>query len=63
VSARLPDQLLVADHAGDLHRRAAAARLAAVANCCRPGTWARAARRAGQRFTKLHRRERTACRA
>jgi hypothetical protein len=61
--APLPGQLLVADHAGDLHRRAAAARLAAVANCCRPGTWARAARRVGQGFTRLRHGEQAACRA
>ena len=61
MSAPLPDQLLVADHAGDLHRRAAAARLAAVANCCRPSTWSRTARGARQAITRLRRGEHATC--
>ncbi|WP_448625899.1 hypothetical protein [Geodermatophilus sp. URMC 64] len=39
------DQLLVTGHAADLRRRAAGARLAALARCCRPGAWARTGHR------------------
>jgi hypothetical protein len=37
--------LIVADRIADRQRHAAAARLAAIARCCRPSTWARTARR------------------
>ena len=39
-------QLIAADRMAEAQRHAAAARLAALARCCRPTTWGRAARRA-----------------
>ncbi len=44
----LTTQLIVEEHRTELLRSAATARLAAIARCCRPSTWARAARRAGE---------------
>jgi hypothetical protein len=38
--------LLAETRGAELHREASAARLAASAACCRPSSWARAARRA-----------------
>jgi hypothetical protein len=49
----------------ELRREASAARLAAIAACCRPRTWARAARRAVDATARLrrgaHRNIPTAC--
>ncbi|NEK84741.1 hypothetical protein GCU60_03040 [Blastococcus saxobsidens] len=39
-------ELLAETRAAELRREASAARLAAMAACCRPSTWARAADRA-----------------
>ncbi len=38
--------LLAGEHEADLRRQAGGFRLAALARCCRPGTWGRALRRA-----------------
>ena len=38
-------EALAADHVADLCRQACTSRLAALARCCRPSTWARALRR------------------
>ena len=40
----------------ELRREASAARLAAIATCCHPSTWARATRRAVDAAARLHRR-------
>ena len=44
---------LATDHAAALRRDAATSRLAALARCCRPSSWARAARRAGAAAARL----------
>jgi hypothetical protein len=46
-------ELLVADRGRELRREAAAARLAALARCCRLSTWGRATRRATQAVLRL----------
>jgi hypothetical protein len=46
-------QLIAADRAVELQRHAATARLAALARCCRPSTWARTARRATGAMARL----------
>ncbi len=46
-------QGLAADRAAELQRSAATARLAVLARCCRPATWARAARRADAAVTRV----------
>jgi hypothetical protein len=46
-------ETLAAEHTAQLRTEAAAARLAALARCCRPSTWARTARRAGQAARRL----------
>jgi hypothetical protein len=40
--------VLAETHGADLRRQAGNARLAALARCCRPSTWARTARHAGE---------------
>ena len=40
-----PTEVLVAGHSTDLRQEAAAVRLALLARCCRPSTWARLVRR------------------
>jgi hypothetical protein len=35
---------VAAEHIGDLREHACSSRMAALAHCCRPSTWARAAR-------------------
>ncbi len=40
-------QAVSAEHIRDLRRAAGRSRLSALARCCRPSTWARAARRTG----------------
>ena len=53
---------LLADARGaELRREAGAARLAAIAACCRPSTWARAARRAVDAAARLRRNASPAC--
>jgi hypothetical protein len=39
-------EVLAADRSRELRRQAATARLAALARCCQPSAWGRAARRA-----------------
>jgi hypothetical protein len=46
-------QLIADDRAAELQRRAATERLAALARCCRPSTWVRAARRAAAAALRL----------
>jgi hypothetical protein len=41
----------------ELRREASAARLAAIATCCRPSTWARAIHRAIDAASRLHLRD------
>ena len=41
----IPLEALAVEHAAQLRREAASARLAALARCCRPGTWLRLLRR------------------
>ena len=45
--------VLVQSHAATLRRQAGAARLAALARCCQPSTWARTARHAGEALRQL----------
>ncbi len=44
---------LAAEHSRDLAREAQASRLAALARCCRPATWRRAAARLGDTAAAL----------
>jgi hypothetical protein len=46
-------QLIAADRAAELQRHAANARLAAIARCCQPSSWARVARRAATAVAAL----------
>jgi hypothetical protein len=46
-------QLVAADRSAQLQRSGAAARLAAIARCCRPSAWARSAPRMTQAVTRL----------
>jgi hypothetical protein len=46
-------ELLAADRSRELRRQAATARLAALARCCRPSAWGRAARRATTAVLRL----------
>ena len=48
-------ELLAETRAAELRREASAARLAAIAACCRPGTWARVAHRALDTTARLRR--------
>jgi hypothetical protein len=48
-------QLIADERNADLQRRADAYRLGALARCCRPSIWARAARRAGAAVDRLRR--------
>lgn len=45
--------MLAESRGAELRREAYAARLAAIATCCRPSVWARTARRAGEAVTQL----------
>lgn len=58
-------ELIVTDRMADRQRSAATARLAAIAHCCRPSTWARTARRiraaSARAATVLRRRTPTQC--
>ena len=47
--------LLAETRGAELRREASAARLAAIAACCRPSSWARAARRAVESAARLRR--------
>lgn len=55
-------QLIAEERSAELQRHAATARLAAIARCCQPSTWARAARRTAAAFAAL-RRDRSAAAA
>jgi hypothetical protein len=46
-------QLVAADRIAERQRHAHAARLAALARCCQPSTWGRAARRVTQGLARL----------
>ncbi|MGY1617191.1 hypothetical protein ACI797_10645 [Geodermatophilus sp. SYSU D00691] len=46
-------QVIADERGAELQRRADTARLAALARCCRPSTWARAARRAAAAVDRL----------
>lgn len=48
-------ELLAETRAAELRREASAARLAAIALCCRPSTWALAAHRALDATARLRR--------
>ena len=45
--------VLVQSHSAALRREAGAARLAALARCCQPSTWARTARHTGEALRQL----------
>ncbi|MGY1820524.1 hypothetical protein [Geodermatophilus sp. SYSU D00079] len=56
-------QLITADRMAEAQRHATTARLAAIARCCQPSTWGRAARRATTAVLRLRdalRRDRSA---
>jgi hypothetical protein len=46
-------EVSAADRSRELRRQACTARLVALARCCRPSAWGRAARRAGEAVTRL----------
>ena len=46
-------QLIAGDRMAEAHRHAAAARLATIARCCQPSTWARTAQRVASGATRL----------
>ena len=46
-------ELIVADRIADRQRHAHAARLAALARCCQPSAWGRAARRVAQGLDRV----------
>ena len=54
-------ELLAETRGAELRHEASAARLAAIAACCRPSSWARAARRALTAATRLSRSVSPAC--
>jgi hypothetical protein len=56
-------EMLAEQHRAELGREARTARLAALARCCSPRTWARIAHRAGENVARLRatvRRDRSA---
>ena len=54
-------ELLAETRGAELRREARAARLAAIAACCRPSSWARATRRALNAPARLRRSVSPAC--
>ena len=46
-------EALAADRGRELRREAAAARLVALARCCQPSAWGRAARRATEAVSRM----------
>lgn len=46
--------MVAGGHDADLREQARRSRLAALATCCRPGTWARALRRVARAAARVH---------